>query len=143
MPTPAGVSGSAPRMRTSAQAANASTTVTSESGDAGDAETDDEEHEDREMPGERRDRDHVPAAPEQPERLRPEAHERLSSPLDRPLSHDDAEHGFASARREVADALRPLRAREDEREPGDGDDEDGDADERRRPQRRMILVRER
>ena len=106
--------------------------------DAGDAQADEEQDEDGEMAGERRDRDDVPAAAEQAERLDGSAR---TTPLPtRPGRPDDTQRPIREPGGAGRRCAGPLRAGENEGERGHGDDEDGDADQRGGLQSRVRLV---
>ena len=140
IPTPPGVSGSAPRIRTSAHAANASITVTSDSVTPVT----------RRQTRSRTKTVRWPASVaivmtcqrrrSSPSASRAEPDERLPSPLHRALAHDPQERG-----RRIRAARSPIRcahsaSREDERERRHGDDQHRHPDERGGAQRRVILV---
>ena len=139
IPMPPGVSGSAPRMRTSDQAANASIHETSapDTPTARRQATGAAEH--GQVPDERRRvstchrRRRNPSA-----RTRKAA--RFSPPHVTGSSAYPPEATGREPRGEIADLPRPPRARERERERSNGDDEDAEADEGCRSERGMVLV---
>jgi hypothetical protein len=88
-------------------------------------ERDEKDHEDRELSGERRQREDVPATSEQINRFVTEAYERVPGPADG-SSPQDPKTPVDELRGGVADAAGELRRGQPDREAGRRDHEDGE-----------------